>query len=500
MVLYNTLTEKKEELIKPADGALHMFVCGLTVYDFPHIGNMRTYVMFDMFARYLRAQGWDVFYLQNITDVDDKIITRAKEEGVSPMVHAKKFERVYHANEKALGIKSVTKYARATAHISEIVKQVQTLIARHHAYKIEGDGYYFDLATFPEYGKLAKRTALQAEDSVSRIDESVRKKNKGDFVLWKLSKALTNADLNADQRGKASGKKYQMKVIDGEPAWNAELGWGRPGWHIEDTAITEHFFGPQYDLHGGGVDIKFPHHEAEIAQQEAASGKSPLARFWMHAGTLLVNGAKMSKSKGNFVTIADFLKNHSPLAFRYMVASHHYSSPIDYTEQLIAQTEAAIKGIKEFFAKLTLVATSGFRIKPAWPAGTPGMTGTTHDLPSDLVTAEKNFIAALDDDFNAPQALAVMFTLMNRYEPMLWQLTKTDAKAIAVMLKNLFAMLGMEFKPEKIPSKITALTKQREALRAKKDFVGADVLRKKIEGLGYKVEDTTLGLLALKND
>lgn len=494
MLLYNTLTEKKEELAKPANGALKMFVCGLTVYDYPHVGNMRTYVMFDMFARYLRAENWNVFYLQNITDVEDRIMLRAKEEGVSPMAHAKKFERVYHANEKALGIKSVTKYARATAYIPEIVKQVQTLIAKGHAYKIEGDGYYFDLATFPEYGKLAKRTALQAEDSVSRIDESVKKKNKGDFVLWKLVSKQIDADSNADKRG---NKKYQMKVIDGEPAWNTELGWGRPGWHIEDTAITEHFFGPQYDLHGGGVDIKFPHHEAEIAQQEAASGKSPLARFWMHAGTLLVNGEKMSKSKGNFVTIADFLKNHSPLAFRYMVASHHYRSPMDYTEELATQTENAIRGIKEFFAKLELVAASGFRVKPAWPAGRPGMTSATHDVPDDIAATGKNFIAALDDDFNTPQAFATAFTLINRYEPMMWRLTKADAKAISTILKKLFAMLGMEFKPEKIPAKIMTLTKKREALRVKKDFAGADVLRKKIEGLGFAVEDTPLGPLVM---
>lgn len=484
MQLYNTLTEKKEGLIKPSSGALKMFVCGPTVYDFPHIGNMRTYVVFDMFARYLRAQNWSVFYLQNITDVDDKIIERAKAENVSPMLHAKKFERAYHANEKALGIKSVTTYARATGYIPEIVKQVQALIAKGHAYKIEGDGYYFDLSTFPEYGKLAKRTALQAEDSVSRIDESVKKRNKGDFVLWKFSKAQTDADMNAEERGKKA-KRYPMKIIDGEPAWNTELGWGRPGWHIEDTAITEHFFGPQYDLHGGGVDIKFPHHEAEIAQQEAASGKSPLARFWMHAGTLLVNGEKMSKSKGNFITIADFLNAHSPLTFRYMVASHHYRSPMNYTEELVTQTENSIRGIQEFFAKLALMKHKG--------AAQPRITS----LISDLRNTKRAFIKALNDDFNTPGALAATFELIHRYEPMIWKLTKTDAKAIAVTLKKLFGMLGMEFRPEKITVKISRLIKKREALRAKRDFTGADALRKIIAELGYKVEDTPIGPLVL---
>lgn len=482
MVLYNTLTDKKEEFAKPVAGKFNMFVCGPTVYDYPHIGNMRTYVIFDMFARYLRSQGFNLFYLQNITDVEDRIMARAKEEGVSPTAHAKKFERVYHTNEKALDIRSVTAYARATAYIPEIITQVQTLIAKGNAYKIEGDGYYFDLSTFPEYGKLAKRTALQAEDSVSRIDEGVRKKNKGDFALWKLCATRKDTDIDAEAHGK------KQVVIDGEPLWKTPLGWGRPGWHIEDTAITESFFGPQYDLHGGGVDIKFPHHEAEIAQQEAASGKKPLARFWMHAGTLLVNGAKMSKSKGNFITVADFLETHSPLTFRYMVASHHYRSPMDYTEALVRQTEAAIGHVREFFAKLTLVS-AGSRVK----------SGTV-TLPADLAAAEKTFFAALYDDFNTPEALAAAFTLVNRYEPRVLKLAKADAKTIATTLKKFFAVLGIAFKPEKIPEKITALSKKRGALRSKKDFAGADALRKTIEGLGYKVEDTALGPLVLGND
>ncbi len=485
MVLYNTLTEKKEELTKLAKGPLKMFVCGPTVYDYPHIGNGRTYVTYDMFARYLRSRGFDVFYLQNITDVDDKIITRAKEDGVKPEAIAKKFEKIYHANEKALGVTSITKYARATAYIPEIVKQVQTLIAKGHAYKIEGDGYYFDIATFPDYGHLAKRTVEQAEDGVSRIDESIKKRNKGDFALWKLSKS-------AD-----------------EPSWKTPLGSGRPGWHIEDTAITETFFGPQYDVHGGGVDLKFPHHEAEIAQQESASGKKPMVRLWMHAGFLLVNGEKMSKSKGNFVSMEDFLKKHSAATFRWMVASHHYRSPMDHTETLVAQAEAAIRGIQEFFAKLTIASSSrtrgssninaGFRVKPAYRTGRPGMTDGAQHLADDLAAAEHAFIAALDDDFNTPEALGAIFTLIRRYEPMTWKLTRADAKVLTDAIKKLFAMLGMEFKTEKIPAKITTLAKKREVLRTKKDFAGADALRKTIEGLGYKVEDTPLGPLTMSS-
>src|SRR3989338_6653898 len=271
MILYNTLSQKKERLLKPRGRALKMFVCGPTVYDDPHIGNARTYLAFDAFVRYVRNRGWKVSYLQNVThiyhtiipppppppppgtpppslasdafvryvrnrgwkvsslqnvtDIDDKIIARAREEGVPAAKIARRYERVYLGNMRDLGISSVDRYARATDFIPEIVRQIKTLLRRRHAYLIPGDGYYFDLSTFPDYGKLARRTTLQAEDAVSRIDLSAKKRNRGDFALWKFSKT-------------------------GEPSWKTELGAGRPGWHIEDTAISERFFGPQYDLHG----------------------------------------------------------------------------------------------------------------------------------------------------------------------------------------------------------------------------------------------------------
>ena len=216
----------------------------------------------------------------------------------------------------------------------EIIKQVQTLIDKGYAYKIDGDGYYFDVSKFKDYGKLAKRTLEQAQDGVSRIDESVGKKNKADFCLWKFSK--TN-----------------------EPSWDSSLGKGRPGWHIEDTAITEKYFGPQYDIHGGAVDLKFPHHEAEIAQQEAASGKKPLVNIWMHAGFLLVDGQKMSKSLNNFITIDSFLKEYSPQVLRYLILSHHYRSPIDYTKDLVQSSKSALSAIQNFVFKLSLVKKPG---------------------------------------------------------------------------------------------------------------------------------------------
>src|SRR3989344_4550439 len=250
MQIWNTLTGKKETLEISPEKELKLFVCGPTVDNYVHIGHARTFLVFDIIIRYLRSLGQKVFYLQNITDIDNKIIDRAAVEKMAPQELAKKFEEEYLKDMTSLGIDQVTQYARATDHIKEIVSQIGTLKEKGSAYEIPNDGIYFNLSTFPEYGKLSHRTTLQAEDSVSRIDESTQKRNKGDFALWKFERPE-------------------------EPAWDSPFGRGRPGWHIDDTAITEHYFGPQYDIHGGSIDLKFPHHEAEIAQQEAASGKKP---------------------------------------------------------------------------------------------------------------------------------------------------------------------------------------------------------------------------------
>src|SRR3989344_5285411 len=281
MRINNTLTKQKEEFVPRENKKVKMFVCGPTVYDYIHIGNARTFVFFDVVAKYLRHSGYQVQYIQNITDIDDKIITRAKEINEDPLVFAKKYEEIFLEDMKALKVTAVTdydQYARATDHIDEVVGQVKKLIEKGHAYLIEGDGYYFDLSTFPDYGKLSGRTVEMAEDAVSRVDENPDKRNRGDFTLWKFFK-------------------------EGEPFWETKLGKGRPGWHIEDTAITEKYFGPQYDLHGAGQDLIFPHHEAEIAQQESASGIKPFVKYWMHSAFLVNKEKKMSKSLGNFMSL-----------------------------------------------------------------------------------------------------------------------------------------------------------------------------------------------------
>jgi cysteinyl-tRNA synthetase len=460
VTLYNTLSGKKEPL--PDEPKLRLFVCGPTVYDRPHIGNARTFVTFDLFVRYLRSQKKNVFYLQNITDVDDKIIDRAREEKTTWDDVARRYEAIFLKNMKDLGVISVDRYARATDFIPEIIKQVKTLIAKKHAYLIEGDGWYFDLATFPGYGKLAHRTAAQAEDATSRIDASDHKRNRGDFALWKLSKDPQD---------------------ENEPSWPCEeLGAGRPGWHIEDTAISEHFFGPQYDVHGGAVDLKFPHHEAEIAQQESASGLSPFVKIWMHSGFLTVDGEKMSKSLKNFVTVDELLEKHSAAAFRMMVFMHHYRSPLDYTEMLAKNAEKNLTSLASFAAKLEMVARSAKN------------TANNIERPVlDFPSLDAEVTIALNDDFNTPKALAAVFEYIAGLQKKVWDIAPEDAQPFAEGLRGLFQTFGIALETPEIPEKARQLAGERERSRSSKQFAQSDRLREEINGLGYEVEDTPQG-------
>jgi cysteinyl-tRNA synthetase len=472
MKLYNTLSGKKEELERPAGRPLKLFVCGPTVYDYSHIGHARTYIFFDALVRYLRASGRGVTYIQNITDVDDRIIARAKESQKSPLALAKRFAQFYFADMKALGITSVTKYAPATRFIPEIAAQVELLQKKGFAYVIANDGIYFDIAKFPAYGKLSHRTALQAEDSVSRIDESVKKRNRGDFCLWKFPKSPVQAPFY----------KRSLITADGEPVWKTPLGWGRPGWHIEDTAISVKYFGPQYDLHGGAIDLKFPHHEAEIAQAEAAYGKAPFVKIWLHTGFLVVGGEKMSKSLGNFITIRDFLKSHSADALRYIALSAHYRTPINYSEEMAQTTEVAVGGVRAFCAKLAFVEGS-----------VPG-DKVSNEVARLIAATTQNFSEALDDDFATPAALGALFALIGEVQPKIWTLSGADARALRRMIEEKFGLLGFTFPALRpIPPKIAALAKKRELSRRSKQFEQSDALRKEVNALGYSIEDTPLG-------
>ena len=440
--LYNSLTRKKE-IFKPIKKKrVRLFVCGPTVYDYTHIGHAKTYIQFDIIAKYLRFKGYNVFYLQNITDLDDKIIKRAQEERTDPLKLAHEFEKYYHEDEKKLGINSVTKYARATDYISQIVKQTETLIKKGYAYKIS-DGFYFNIKKFKDYGKLSKRTVLGAEDAVSRIDDNVEKRNKGDFCLWKISK-------------------------QNEPSWDTKLGKGRPGWHIEDTAITETHFGPQYDIHGGARDLIFPHHEAEIAQMESASGKKPLVKYWMHTGFLNVGGRKMSKSLGNLITVKNALKKYDYRVLRFFYISGHYRSQINFSEKSLEKAENALERLNDFAKEIK--------------------SGKKDDAKL-LKELKKNFFKAMDDDFNTVRALAMIFDFIRKsYKK------RVGGKKTFEFFREINKIFDiLDFGEEKIPDQIKNLVAEREQARKNKDFKKSDQLRAKIKSLGYWVEDTAEG-------
>ena len=459
MRIYNTLTKQKEEFVPRENKKVKMFVCGPTVYDYIHIGNARTFVFFDVVAKYLRHSGYQVQYIQNITDIDDKIITRAKEINEDPLVFAKKYEEIFLEDMKALKVTAVTdydQYARATDHIDEVVAQVKKLIEKGHAYLIEGDGYYFDLSTFPDYGKLSGRTVEMAEDAVSRVDENPDKRNRGDFTLWKFFK-------------------------EGEPFWETKLGKGRPGWHIEDTAITEKYFGPQYDLHGAGQDLIFPHHEAEIAQQESASGLKPFVKYWMHSGFLVNKKKKMSKSLGNFMSLNEALKTYSPETLRFYFLSAHYRSPLDFSEEILKQSEAAVMRINEFRNKLRQFK---------------GKDLSDQENSKEAKEAYRKIIGAMDDDFNTPEAIGIFFELIRQTNPKIE--TKQVAMAELIKILNFFNLLGIVPEPITYPAEIQELIDQREKIRESKDFTAADQLRSQIESLGYQIDDTIYGPLIKK--
>ncbi len=473
MLIYDTLSGEKK-LLKKTKKSLKLFVCGPTVYGDSHLGHARTQVAFDSIVRYLRSRGYRIRYLQNITDVDDKIIARAREERTHPLTLAKKFEKSYREDLKALGVTQINTFARASDFIPQIVRQARTLLKKGYAYTIEGQGIYFDIKKFKDYGKLARRSVAAAEDGVSRIDEADKKRNKGDFCVWKFVKtepAICN---------------LQSAIINGEPAWKSPFGWGRPGWHIEDTAITERFFGPQYDIHGGGLDLKFPHHEAEIAQQEAASGKTPFVKIWMHAGLLRINDKKMSKSFGNFISIKEFLRRDNPDAFRFLVLSHHYRSPANYSEVFSKDAKESVHTLRDLLKKLAFVVRRK-RFDPAMGGVKPRIQKAT-----------QAFHEAMEDDFNTPVALAALFTFARDTNKEIWSLSGKDAKAASLFIIKTLECLGITLRPEKTPKHLEKLARRRELSRVHKHFIQADALRKKIEGLGYMVEDTPLGPLVLK--
>ena len=446
MDIYSTLTRSKENFETMNKNRVNFFVCGPTVYDDAHIGHGRTYISFDTIKRYLEYSGYAVFYIQNITDIDDKIINRSKESGIPAHDIARKFEKRYIEDMAKLNVTGVNLFARATDHLDEIIDQIQRLIDKGFAYESD-DGVYFEIEKFEEFGKLSNRKVDELE-SHRELAETT-KKSEQDFALWK-----------------------KRENVD-EPTFPSPWGDGRPGWHIEDTAITEYYFGEQYDVHGGGLDLIFPHHEAEITQMEAVSGKSPMVRYWLHTGFLNVNGEKMSKSLHNFITIRELLKDWDADTFRFFVLSTHYRSPIDFSKDSLHQSEKSLEKIKKFYTALDVEVS---------------------DVESDLEAlkvAKEEFFGSMDDDFNTPKAIASLFVLINDCKNI--DLSDDDKAAIKSFLDDVSQILGIEFTLEETSAGsddlFDLITDVRSELRASKQYDLSDKIRDELINLGYEISD-----------
>jgi cysteinyl-tRNA synthetase len=467
MKIQNTMTGNKENFQPIHNNRINLFVCGPTVYDDSHIGHARTYIAFDVVARYLKYKGFSVFYLQNITDVDDKIIQRAAETGVSPRSLARKFEQRYLEDMRALGITSVNYYARATENVPEIISQIERLSELGFAYETE-TGVYFDESRFGDFGKLSHQGAEDLEKH--RIEPDSTKRNPGDFSLWK-------------------------KRQDGEEVtWDSPWGKGRPGWHIEDTAITENYFGAQYDIHGGAMDLIFPHHEAEIAQMEAASGKKPLVRYWMHTGFLNVMSEKMAKSLGNFTTIRDMLREYEADAFRFFVLLAHYRSPIDFSEKALEQARKSLERIRQ-----------AAKIIEEQLEMAPESSGPEQMDPA-VALAKAKFLESMDNDFNTPYALKAVFDLVREVNRRINEKTisQKGLQDASEQLREFGEILGLSFyevgkrpaeKTDAIADNlIELLIETRQKLREKKEWQLADEIRAKLSELDIVIEDTYEGI------
>src|SRR5436309_5092178 len=371
--VYNTLTRHLDDFQPIHPGRVNMFVCGPTVYDVSHLGHGKSYVAYDIIARYLRKKGYSVFFVLNITDIDDKIINRAKETKEDPLKLSERYAQAFYNDMKDLHVNSINLYAKASDYTPEIISQIKGLVEKGIAYKIQG-GVYYDISKFPEYGKLSRQNLEQL--TVHRVDPDPEKRNPGDFVLWKNQKP-------------------------GEIAWDSPWGKGRPGWHIEDTAITLTHFGPTYDLHGGGTELIFPHHEAEIAQAEGLTGKKPLAKYWLHTGLLSISGRDMHKSLGNFITIQEVIRKVGTPGLRVFYAGTHYRSPLDFTDQALEQALSLARRFRRAHDQLVLARTRMGDER----------TDSTAVLKR-LDEARDDFFKAMDDDFNTPGALAAYIRII----------------------------------------------------------------------------------------
>ena len=452
--VYNTLTNSKVAFKPIEAGKIRLYVCGMTVYDYCHIGHARVMVSFDVITRYLRHAGYEVEYVRNITDVDDKIIKRAAENGETCSQLTERFIAAMHEDERALNVLPPNQEPRATAHIPAILEMVQTLIDKDYAYAADNGDVYYRVDKFDTYGKLTNRK-LEDMRAGSRVDVNDVKENPFDFVLWKAAK-------------------------DGEVSWPSAWGKGRPGWHIECSAMTKCCLGNHFDIHGGGPDLPFPHHENEIAQSEAANGET-FVNYWLHAGAVRVNKEKMSKSLGNFFTIREVLAKYPAEIIRYLLTASHYRSQIDYAEDALVEAQSALDRLYTAMDQLTLVS----------------------DVSLEGPYLER-FNAAMDDDFNSREAIAVLFD-MAREVNRLKRDVDPQAATLASQMRGLGNILGLlEMDPQSYikgeagegdlaDADIDALIEQRNQAKVDRDFALSDQIRDQLKEAGVVLEDSKQG-------
>lgn len=493
MRVYNTMTRTKEEFVPREAGKVAMYVCGPTVYNHIHIGNARTFLSFDVIRRYLEWKGFDVCFIQNVTDVDDKIINRANEEERSPADVARDYTHAFISAMHDLGVKDPTVRPFCTKTIPQMIDMISRLIERDHAYAVDGD-VYFSVRSFPEYGKLSGRD-IEDLQSGARVEVDERKKDPLDFALWKSAKP-------------------------GEPHWPSPWGEGRPGWHIECSVMSEMELGLPFDIHGGGADLVFPHHENELAQSEAATDKQ-FVRYWLHGGMLQVNAEKMSKSLGNFLLLKDVLERYDPNVVRLLMLQTHYRSPLDFSDSRLDETISAYDRLANIVRNLRWASTLSAQ-------GTGAPADVCKGLRLNVDAAREKFEAEMDDDFNTAAALAAVFELAKAANVFLsdYQVDLCEEDKEAVLLAEetvveLLGVLGIDIPQAQTGSypievfdlardlagysgtsddaAIEALLKTRAVARTEKNWSLADAVRDGLSRLGITIEDTPQGARVVYN-
>ncbi len=460
MKVFNSMTRQKEDLVPLREGEIRMYCCGPTVYNFIHVGNARPIILFDVLRRYLEYVGYQVTFVQNFTDVDDKIINRANEEGISSQEVAEKYIAEYFTDAQGLGVRAATVHPKATETMDDIIDMVKTLVDKGYAYEANGDVYY-RTRKFADYGKLSGKNIDDLE-SGARVEVNDVKEDPLDFALWKAAKP-------------------------GEPAWDSPWGPGRPGWHIECSAMSRRYLGQTIDIHCGGQDLTFPHHENEIAQSEAANG-CKFVNYWMHNGFLNIDNKKMSKSEGNFFTVRDAAAVYGYEAIRFFMLSAHYRSPLNYSKASLEQSQAALSRLYTAEENLSFLAENA-------PERDPIEAETA--LLASLPDYRRRFREAMDDDLNTGEAIGVLFELVRAVNAAVADPCRTVAKEGLAMLHEFTDVLGLLYNKQQekdLDAEIEEMIAARQAARKAKNFAEADRIRDELKARGIVLEDTPQGV------